>query len=274
MSIRSDKWFIKNFNNNCKYTVTHITDISFREVMSAEEILFGFNFKWDYHSSNKIKFKDKYQLNLELAKLHGYSVFDNITIGNYVFNISKEELMKGVIYPFVINSINTNDQGLKIPSKGLSSYGYDISLGRNFKIFSPDVFGNFEPYDPILKPDLLPEYVEETDVDFIILPPLTFALGHSVEHICVPKDHSVVCMAKSTLARWACSISVTPLEAGWNGIVTLEIFNQSNQPFVLRSGVGAMQMQFFEGDEACAISYSDRKGKYMNQGLTPVLGKV
>lgn len=230
--------------------------------------------------------------------------------------IKEQAETKGMIFPFFSGSINTNQFGEKIPSYGLSSYGYDVRLGRNFKMFKDQkiydeiptdgqvklskcynptsnffyevnkrmedeklvseikemVFENYnKPYIDICKFDT-DCLVEVKNVDSIILPPHSFLLGHSEEKIIVPRDVSVVCMGKSTVARAGIIVTVTPLEAAWEGYITLEITNTTGIPVKLESGIGITQLQFFQSDEQCLVSYADRGGKYQDQGKEPVAG--
>ena len=186
---------------------------------------------------------------------------------------------KPLISPFVENIVRTmevNGVVTKIPSYGLSSYGYDIRLGRHFKVFSKDAYLYSRKGRVGVAVDLLfdePPYEEFEDADYIVLEPHTVALGVSVEKICMPRNVSAICMAKSTFARFGVILDVTPLEAGWEGYVTLEIFNKNPFPVTIYSGVGAMQLMFVEG-ETCDTSYADRGGKYMDQPPVPVTPKM
>lgn len=202
------------------------------------------------------------------------------------------------IEPFFAESVN-NINGKKVPSYGLTSYGYDIRLGRNFKVArhselsSPNrssanyyvnghkvsgerdsqVFINMKPYDDSCVDvcDFDDKFFAElNDVDDIIIPPHGFVLGHSMEKITIPRNVSAVCMGKSTIARCGLIVIVTPLEPEWSGFITLEIFNTLRMPIKLRSGIGITQVQFFESDESCSVSYADRKGKYQNQPALPI----
>lgn len=202
---------------------------------------------------------------------------------------------KPMISPFVAESVSVFEHKpeQKIPSYGLSSYGYDVRLGRNFKIFSADHEGDYYETETIstngdvrhvnraiprhhAKPiDVLSfneesNIIEAKDVDSIIIPPGGFVLGHTVERIIVPPDVSVVCMGKSTIARCGLLVIVTPLEAGWEGYTTLEIANLTKRSIKLHTGIGITQMQFFQGKERCMTSYADRGGKYQNQAQIPV----
>lgn len=186
---------------------------------------------------------------------------------------------KPMISPYCPTSVNTNSEGKKIPSYGKSSYGYDVRIGRNFKLFKQ--FKNESPYlnpDPII--DILDfsatedKIIEEiNDVDFIEIPPHGFVLGHTVEKIQMPKDVTAICMGKSTIARSGLSVLITPIEAAWSGYITIEISNMTSSTIRLYSGIGICQLLFLKGDVQCATTYADRSGKYQDQKMTPVTPK-
>lgn len=196
-----------------------------------------------------------------------------------------------MITPFTDKSVNTlliDGAERKIPSYGLSSYGYDISLGRNFKIIKKlrpireeiqlelqhgytTVPGEPTIVDMLSPPENL--YEELVDRDSIVIPPHGMVLGVSKEHITMPRNVTATCMAKSTLARMGILADVTPLEAGWSGWITLEIFNKTPNHVRLYSGIGIMQLVFHESEQ-CDVSYADRGGKYMNQLSIPVEARL
>ena len=206
---------------------------------------------------------------------------------------------KPLISPFVEESTKhlvfyrgTKVEHVKCPSFGLSSYGYDIRVDRKFIVFHDGVRahtqrGRNHPFDPAYADhDKIPkvvqtidlpglekqDYVTEVTADFIDIPPNGFILGVSTERICMPRDVTATCMAKSTLARMGLVAYVTPLEAGWDGYVTLEISNFSPNTIRLYAGIGIMQLIFHVGQEPCMVSYGDRAGKYQNQPAEPVPG--
>lgn len=193
---------------------------------------------------------------------------------------------KPMISPFIADSVSS-DRGVSVPSYGLTSYGYDVRLGRNIKFFmstGPEAMhvtyykGGLErvakiPTTPRImkttgKQD--PLFVEINDIDSIILPPHAFILAHTEEHFNMPRDVVGLCTGKSTIARTGIIVTVTPLEPEWSGYLTLEITNPTSLPIELTTGIGITQIQFQRGDQDCEISYSDRKGKYQNQAKEPV----
>ena len=148
-------------------------------------------------------------------------------------------------------------------SYGVSSYGYDIRVTDEFKVFT-DVFNTV--VDP-------KDFNEKSFVTMItdecIIPPNSFALARTVEYFRIPKNVITVCLGKSTYARCGIIVNVTPFEPEWEGHVTLEISNTTPLPAKIYANEGIAQVLFFEGDEQCDVTYADKKGKYQKQtGLT------
>jgi len=177
--------------------------------------------------------------------------------------IKKMSEEKDMISPFFSEQVNKDEDGNKIISYGSSSYGYDIRCKDEFKLFT-NLNNSF--VDPkTFNSDIF----IDVKGDSIIIPPNSFALAVSSEYIKVPDNVLVVCIGKSTYARCGAIINVTPLEPGWEGEITLEISNTTPLPLVVHANEGIAQLLFFESDEQCAVTYADRKGKYMNQtGVT------
>lgn len=153
-------------------------------------------------------------------------------------------------------------------SYGLTSYGYDVRVDRNFKVFPGDVWrprgACIDPkaFDPSL-------FEDRPDVDHCIIPPNSFALAETVEYLEIPRDILCVCVGKSTYARCGIIVNVTPLEPEWRGRVTLEISNTTPLPAKIYAGEGIAQILFLKAVEMCRTSYADKKGKYQDQrGLT------
>jgi dCTP deaminase len=148
-------------------------------------------------------------------------------------------------------------------SYGVSSYGYDIRVGSEYKIFTNV---NSTLVDP---KNFDNRNFVTINADHCIIPPNSFALAATVEHFRIPRNVLAVCVGKSTYARCGLIVNVTPLEPEWEGILTLEISNTTQLPAKVYSNEGIAQLLFFESDEACETSYKDKSGKYMNQpGLT------
>jgi dCTP deaminase len=148
-------------------------------------------------------------------------------------------------------------------SYGLSSYGYDVRIADDFKIFTNI---NSTIVDP---KHFDPRSFVDFRGDVCIIPPNSFALARTVEYFRIPRNVIVLCVGKSSYARCGIIVNVTPLEPEWEGIVTLEVSNTTPLPAKIHANEGVAQMLFFESDEPCETSYKDRRGKYQGQqGLT------
>jgi dCTP deaminase len=160
----------------------------------------------------------------------------------------------GMISPF-------NDRQVRegVISYGVSSYGYDLRVADEFKIFTNV---NSSIVDP-------KNFDEKSFVSVqaasILVPPNSFALARSVEYFKIPRDVLTICVGKSTYARCGIIVNVTPFEPEWEGFVTLEISNTTPLPAKVYSNEGLCQILFFQGDEPCETSYKDKAGKYQKQ---------
>ena len=161
---------------------------------------------------------------------------------------------KGMIKPFEDRQVRKG--GI---SYGLSSYGYDIRIADEFKIFT-----NINT--PIVDPKGFdPRSFVDVQGEVAVIPPNSFALGRSVEYFKIPRNVLTICVGKSTYARCGIITNVTPFEPEWEGYVTLEISNTTPLPAKIYANEGIAQVLFFESDEACETSYADRQGKYQGQ---------
>ncbi|NGX35006.1 MAG: Deoxycytidine triphosphate deaminase [Candidatus Anoxychlamydiales bacterium] len=174
-----------------------------------------------------------------------------------------EKLAKGgMIEPFEKNQIKQSSTK-KIVSYGLSSYGYDLRVADEFKVFT-------NVYSSIIDPK---NFSEDSFVEIkaptCIIPPNSFALARSIEYFRIPRNILTICIGKSTYARCGIIVNVTPFEPEWEGYVTLEISNTTPLPAKIYANEGLAQVLFFEAKTECRVSYADRKGKYMKQtGIT------
>ena len=168
--------------------------------------------------------------------------------------IRRMAVEKGMIKPFEDRQVRKG--GI---SYGLSSYGYDIRIADEFKIFTNI---NTTIVDPkSFDPRSFVDYQGEVAV----IPPNSFALGRSVEYFKIPRNVLTISVGKSTYARCGVITNVTPFEPEWEGYVTLEISNTTPLPAKIYANEGIAQVLFFESDEACETSYADRQGKYQGQ---------
>lgn len=150
-------------------------------------------------------------------------------------------------------------------SYGLSSYGYDVRVGRHFKIFH-------NLHSTLVDPKAFDQrsFVDHVG-DTCIIPPNSFVLAETVERFKVPREVLCVCLGKSTYARCGIIVNVTPLEPEWEGVITIEISNTTPLPAKIYAEEGIAQILFLRArpGELCETSYADRKGKYQHQaGLT------
>ncbi|RMF64957.1 MAG: dCTP deaminase [Calditrichaeota bacterium] len=172
--------------------------------------------------------------------------------------IKKMALEQDMITPFVESQIREG-----VISYGLSSYGYDVRIADEYKIFTNL---NSTIVDP---KEFDPKSLVDFKGELCIIPPNSFALGRTVEYFKIPPNVMTICVGKSTYARCGIITNVTPLEPAWEGYVTLEISNTTPLPAKIYSGEGIAQILFFESDEPCEFTYADKKGKYQGQtGVT------
>ena len=163
-----------------------------------------------------------------------------------------------MIEPFADTQVR-EENGKKLVSYGLSSYGYDLRVAAEFKVFT-------NVYNSIVDPKhFQPNAFVDIKGESCVIPPNSFALARSVEYFRIPRNVLTLCIGKSTYARCGIIVNVTPFEPEWEGYVTLEISNTTPLPAKIYAGEGLAQVLFFVAEEVCEVSYADRKGKYMKQ---------
>jgi len=144
-------------------------------------------------------------------------------------------------------------------SYGVSSYGYDIRVADEFKIFT-------NVHSTIVDPkNFDPKSMVDFKGEVCVIPPNSFALARTIEYFRIPRSTLTVCVGKSTYARCGIIVNVTPFEPEWEGFVTLEISNTTPLPAKIYANEGIAQVLFFQADEMCETSYADKKGKYQAQ---------
>jgi len=168
--------------------------------------------------------------------------------------IRRMALERKMIEPFHENQVRAG-----VISYGLSSYGYDVRVADEFKLFT-DIFTTV--VDP---KEFNPKSFVDLKAEHIVIPPNSFALARTVEYFRIPRNVITVCLGKSTYARCGIIVNVTPFEPEWEGTATLEISNTTPLPAKIYANEGIAQVLFFESDEVCAVSYADRQGKYQGQ---------
>jgi len=172
--------------------------------------------------------------------------------------IKRMALEHRMIEPFVDDQVREG-----VISYGVSSYGYDVRVGNEFKVFT-------NVYNTVVDPkNFDPKSFVDITADVCIIPPNSFALASTIEYFRIPRDILTVCLGKSTYARCGIIVNVTPFEPEWEGHVTIEISNTTPLPAKIYANEGIAQVLFFQGDEPCEKSYKDKKGKYQAQrGVT------
>ncbi|NLF65597.1 MAG: dCTP deaminase [Chloroflexi bacterium] len=168
--------------------------------------------------------------------------------------IRRMALEKGMIEPFMDGQVREN-----VISYGLSSYGYDIRVTDEFKIFTNVHSAIVDPKN--FNPDSFVDYKG----DVCVIPPNSFVLARTVEYFRIPRDILTLCVGKSTYARCGLIVNVTPFEPEWEGFVTLEISNTTPLPARIYAYEGIAQVIFLSADGLCDTSYADRNGKYQKQ---------
>src|SRR5213594_2197315 len=179
----------------------------------------------------------------------------SIKSDRWITKMSREQRM---IEPFADQQVRDG-----VISFGVSSYGYDMRVAPEFKIFTNALSAVVDPkhFGP-------KSFVEFTG-NVCIVPPNSFALATSIEYFRIPRNVLTICVGKSTYARCGIIVNVTPFEPESEGSVTLEISNTTPLPARIYANEGIAQVLFFQGDEPCEVSYADKKGKYLKQqGLT------
>jgi dCTP deaminase len=169
----------------------------------------------------------------------------------WITEMAREE---GMITPFEERQVRAG-----VISYGVSSYGYDIRVADEFRIFTNV---NSSIVDP---KNFDPRSLVDVRADVCVIPPNSFALARTVEYFRIPRKIITVCVGKSTYARCGIIVNVTPFEPEWEGHATLEISNTTPLPAKVYANEGIAQVLFLEADEECQISYADKKGKYQAQ---------
>jgi dCTP deaminase len=172
--------------------------------------------------------------------------------------IKRMALEHKMIEPFVESQTRTG-----VVSYGVSSYGYDIRVADDFKVFT-------NIYNTVVDPKCFdPRSFVDIKAEVCIIPPNSFALARTIEYFRIPRDVLTICLGKSTYARCGIIVNVTPFEPEWEGNVTIEISNTTPLPAKIYANEGIAQVLFFQSDEPCETSYRDKKGKYQAQtGVT------
>lgn len=195
------------------------------------------------------------------SKLSNRGAHMSIKADSWIREMSQNHQM---ISPFVDRQVRqVVNKKAAVVSYGLSSYGYDIRVADEFKIFT-------NVHNSIIDPkNFTADSFVATTTDVCIVPPNSFALARSIEYFKIPRNILTLCLGKSTYARCGIIVNVTPFEPEWEGFVTIEISNTTPLPAKIYANEGIAQVIFLQADSECEVSYADRNGKYMKQvGIT------
>ena len=131
----------------------------------------------------------------------------------------------------------------------------DLRLGSHFLKIDENSFDIIRLDGPI-------KYVEMT-MDEIIIPPFSFLLASTMEYVKLPQDLTAFVEGRSSIGR----IGLFVENAGWvdpgfEGELTLELYNANRQPIRLTAGRRICQLVFSQMDRPASSPYS---GKYQGQ---------
>ena len=168
-----------------------------------------------------------------------------------------------ILRDIVIDPFDAGSARPGVISYGVSSYGYDVRVGRHYKVFT-------NVHSVVVDPKHFnPSSFVDIEGDHCIIPPNSFALAETVEYLEIPRDIICICIGKSTYARCGVIVNITPLEPEWRGKITIEISNTTPLPAKIYANEGIAQVLFLRADAVCKTSYGDKRGKYQDQkGLT------
>jgi dCTP deaminase len=228
---------------------------------------------------------DLRNISMRLAQLHGAKphvvpeihMFNDVELGHFaqgfqpmITPFSPQQIKSRVVDDPQSGRFATMTE--KVISSGLSSYGYDVTCGDEFKIFTNVNSAIVDPKN--FDPNSFVDVKTTAAKPYILIPPNSFALAVTEQYFRIPRDVLTVCLGKSTYARCGIIVNVTPFEPEWEGYVTLEFSNTTPLPAKVYAHEGCAQVLFFRGSEPCEVSYKDRKGKYQGQVGSPVTPKV
>ncbi|MEI7542036.1 MAG: dCTP deaminase [bacterium] len=165
-----------------------------------------------------------------------------------------KQAKKGMIAPFESSQV-----GKGVISFGVSSYGYDMRIADEFKIFNAEATKFADPKD------FNDSHFTEFKGPVCIIPPNSYVLARSIEYFKIPRDILTITFGKSTYARSGVIVNVTPFEPEWEGFVTISIANLTTRPAKLYANEGIAQVVFLKAEQVCKTSYADKKGKYQAQ---------
>jgi len=107
-------------------------------------------------------------------------------------------------------------------------------------------------------------FYDEVDADVIVIPPSSFVLATTEERISLPNNVVAFVEGRSSIGRLGLFIENAGwIDPGFDGKITLELYNASSVPIRLERGRRICQLIFCKMDQPCEFPY---KGKYQGQG--------
>ena len=128
-----------------------------------------------------------------------------------------------------------------------------MTLGSGFKY--PKKHNSYNVFDSQVEYDAV-----ESDTD-VIIKPHSFILGASVEVVKLPNDVSALLQGRSSAGRLGLIVLSGWVDAGYSGVISLQLYNTSDVPIRLAINTRIAQLIFMRMDRHCANSY---KGVYQN----------
>lgn len=125
----------------------------------------------------------------------------------------------------------------------LNPVSYDLTLSSSFKVPNPKI----------------KHYFEDVEVNtWFNLAPQQFILGATQEYIKMPDTLTGIVCGKSSRAREGCCVEFAGLvDPGFEGTITLEIYNFICWELSLKVGMPICQITFFENDAPQIKKYKE-----------------
>ncbi|MFA5947799.1 MAG: dCTP deaminase [Candidatus Gracilibacteria bacterium] len=145
-----------------------------------------------------------------------------------------------------------------VDEKSIQPASVDCRLGDHFLILEENKM-------EIIAFDKEVTYREITTKE-IILPPKSFLLATIQEYVKLPNDLTAFVEGRSSIGRIGLFIQNAGwVDPGFEGRITLELYNASSLPIKLEAGKRVCQLVFAKMDKAASKPY---QGKYQGQSKT------
>ena len=155
-----------------------------------------------------------------------------------------------------LRNLCEDDNGLckNLTKESIQPASIDCRISNNFAAID-------EEKGKILRFDSPVNY-RNFQTDSFILKPHSFILASTMEHLNVPNDIAGFVDGRTSLGRMGVlAITAGWIDPGYNGVVTLQLFNTTENPIELVAGQRIGQFVFASLDTAAQMGYN---GKYQN----------